>query len=379
VAINLIEKPCFGMRLSSSIQIDPNFLAGPPFTHPTLPYLAHYIGATTPRSSPSHYLSTIQSLLESYRLDLQTPDVTSEISGHDARISDTIPLVINTMGWHKGLGGDLTQKIQDMAEPTDIYEIEAPAFDTPWTALPPRNTSSMMPAAKVHLLQAILPSVLSTNYTAADHRSLSILSYLHANFPSSPPSNELAQVTATTWDTSLPLCARPPYKIDCAKTFDKVILTGAGMEDIVPSEIRLVLNTAIVGLVTCEPGTLDVGDPSGMVSDGGSLMPYSQGFPVPSPATSRCHGIALIRSTSSTSSHIHVLTPLPWHLLARSRVIMKGEMELPVWGMLDWRGDGEDVAGVEKGKVPYLQWGKGEGIGGERRRVRRNLMRRGQM
>ena len=378
MAINLIELPCFGTCLSGLIQIDPNFLAGPPFTHPTLPYLAHYIGSTTPRSSPSHYLSAVQSILESYRLDLQTPDVTSEISGDDARISDTIPLVINTMGWHKGLGADLTQKIQDMAEPTDIYEIEAPSFDTPWTALPPRNSPSMTSATKVHLLQAIPSSVLSTNYTAADHRSISLLSYLHANFPSSP-SDELAQVTATTWDTSLPLCARPPYKVDCAKTFDKVILTGAGMEDVVPSEIRLVLNTAIVALVTCDPGTLDSDDSPGMVSDGSSLVPYSQGFPVPSPATSRCHGLALIRSTSSTSSYVHLLTPLPWHLLAKSRVIVKGEMELPVWGMLDWRGDGEGVAGVEKGKVPYLQWGKGEGIGGQRRRVRRNLMRRGQM
>ena len=78
---------------------------------------------------------------------------------------------------------------------------------------------------------------------------------------------------------------------------------------------------------------------------------------------------------------MHVLTPLPPHLLAKCRIVVKGEMELPIWGMLDFRVDGESgsVAGVEKSKVPYLQWGKGEGIGGERRRVRRNLMRKGQM
>ena len=47
--------------------------------------------------------------------------------------------------------------------------------------------------------------------------------------------------------------------------------------------------------------------------------------------------------------------------------------------MLDFREDEGGVAGVEKGQVPYLQWEKGEGLGSERRRVRRNLMRKAQM
>jgi polynucleotide 5'-hydroxyl-kinase GRC3/NOL9 len=77
---------------------------------------------------------------------------------------------------------------------------------------------------------------------------------------------------------------------------------------------------------------------------------------------------------------MHILTPVPPHLFSKCRVLVKGEMELPLWGMLDFRSDVEGViAGVEKAKVPYLQWGKGEGLGGEKRRVRRNLMRKGQM
>ena len=49
--------------------------------------------------------------------------------------------------------------------------------------------------------------------------------------------------------------------------------------------------------------------------------------------------------------------------------------------MLEFGGEGGVVSngGAEQGKVPYLQWGKREGLGGERRRVRRNLMRKGQM
>ncbi|KAF5371487.1 hypothetical protein D9615_009646 [Tricholomella constricta] len=408
VALNVISSPLFG-KFAVKLPMKPSLTTckslGPPFTHPTLPHCAHYIGAATPRSSPSHYLAAIQAILETYRLDIQTPAISWNTNDDDARISDFIPLVVNTMGWNKGLGADLTLKIQDMAQPTEVYEIEAPvdaAWPSPLPPPPPSqpNThpspsfsfsfSSSSHQPKQHLLQPIPPSALSTNYSAADHRSLAIISYFHALFPPSPPpQDELPQLTATAWRTSLPLCALPPYEVDITRTFDKVILTGAGTEDVVPSEIRRVLNGAVVALVACTPGTLDLDLDANLPAENAraamaTAVPYTQGSAPPSPLTSTCHGLALLRSVSPTSTsasaHVHVLTPLPHGLLMESRVLVKGELELPIWGMLDFRSeDGEDVAGVEKGKVPYLQWGKGEGRGAERRRVRRNLMRRGQM
>jgi len=106
---------------------------------------------------------------------------------------------------------------------------------------------------------------------------------------------------------------------------------------------------------------------------------YTPGFSPPSPAASSCLGLALIRSVSPISPQImHILTPVPSPLLSQVKVVVKGELELPIWGFLDFRAD-EVIAGVEKEEVPFLQWGKGEGLGSERRRVRRNLMRRGQM
>src|SRR6267154_518249 len=81
VALNIIERPVFG----------------PPFTHPTIPHQAHYNGAHNPRSSPSHYLRAIQTLVEVYRLDLQfaTSFVGIEDDEEDDRIADLIPLVVN--------------------------------------------------------------------------------------------------------------------------------------------------------------------------------------------------------------------------------------------------------------------------------------------
>lgn len=320
--------------------------------------------------------------MESYRLDIQSPLIDS--NGNDERISHTIPLVVNTMGWIKGLGADLTRKIEDIVEPTDIFEIEAPSFDSGWSGavLPKNPVPNHGKDTKMHTLEPIIPSTLSTNYSAADHRSLSILSYFHAVFaPPSTSSAELQQITATSWNTDLPLCARPPYEVNWETAFDKVVLAGAGTEDVVSSEIERVLNGAIVGLVRCDPGTLDLDSDIDMATPSGyrRAIPYTQGSSVPSPLASTCHGLAIVRSISPTSPHLQIITPLGSHLLAQCRVAVKGEMELPIWGMLDLTAEEGVVAGFERYRAPYLQWGKGEGIGGERRRVRRNLMRKGQM
>jgi len=77
---------------------------------------------------------------------------------------------------------------------------------------------------------------------------------------------------------------------------------------------------------------------------------------------------------------MQLITPVPPELLRRSRILIKGEIEIPIWGMLDFRAENDDnVAGVEMAKVPYLRWGKTEGLGGGKRRIRRNLMRKSQL
>ncbi|KAG1731987.1 Pre-mRNA cleavage complex II protein Clp1-domain-containing protein [Suillus paluster] len=363
VALNILDSPIFG----------------PPPTHPSLPYRAHYVGATSPRCSPAHYLAAIQALFETYRLEVQTslPDDEST----DTRTTDVIPLVVNTMGWTKGLGADLNAKIEELAEPTHVFEIiglEEKGWPTAQLTYEPLHNQSPPSKAFQYTLEAISPSLTNTHFNAVDQRNFNILSYFHAIFPSitPSPSTPFRQVTAMKWDTSHPLCARYPYEVDWSQAFDQVILIGAGYEDVIPSEISNVLNGAIVGLVECEPGTED---PVYSDSSDARELPYTQARHPPVPSTSTCHGLALIRAISPTSSHMHVLTPVPPAILARCRVIVKGELELPIWGMLDFTDANNGVAGAEKGRVPYLQWGKSEGLGGERRRVRRNLMRKAQM
>lgn len=373
---------------------------GPSFTHPTLPNYAHFIGSTTPRSNPSHYLDAIQALIQTYRMDIQTPAI-EMTDDEDPRIQDAIPLVVNTMGWSKGLGADLNQNIESLVDATHVYDVQAPAREEYPLSAPTLSVGSTYgdyysrdtmeeSTAPIHILEPITSFSTAAGYTAADHRTLSILSYFHAKFPLDAVPGELGQITARSWDTALPLCAVPPYEIDCAVALDKVVLTGGDSEDVVEDEISRVLNGAIVGLVVYEPGTIDLGAATG------TGIPYTRQDTPPSPPASTCVGIALVRGvspprtaeTGAVTANLQMLTPLPHPLLGKARVLVKGEMELPVWGMLDFRNfnggkevDPGDVAGVERDKVAFLLWGKAsEGVmGAEKRRVRRNLMRRGQM
>ncbi|KAI0052686.1 hypothetical protein FA95DRAFT_1586574 [Auriscalpium vulgare] len=353
-------------------------LFGPPFTHPTLSHQAHYIGSTSPRSSPSHYLSAIQAIMQNYRLDLQFAtslvDVNDDADSMDRRIKDTIPLVVNTMGWTKGLGADLSLQIKEIVEPSHVFDFED-RRDGPWSLSPP--TSELLSAHTVyHSLDAVVSRTSAVRFTAADHRTIALMSYFHALFPAAP-TTPLRMVSAEAWDTRLPLCAQAPYEVNAALALDEVILTGGGSEDVVPAELLRVLNIAIVGLVHVDAAADRLACTDASSSTG---VAYTQGAGLPDPANSTCSGLALVRGVSfGPPTLLHMVTPLPAHLLATSRVLIKGDLELPVWGLLDHRSDNGDVTGVDAARVPYLRWGKGSGVGGERRRARRNLMRKGQM
>ncbi|KAF8271674.1 hypothetical protein EI94DRAFT_1796800 [Lactarius quietus] len=339
VAMNIIDRPIFG----------------PPFSHPTLPHQAHYVGADNPRSSPSHYLRAIQALVETYRLDLQyaTSFVGIENDSEDERIVDLIPLVINTMGWTKGLGTDLTRRIEEMVQPTDIFTFDTSPPDSDGDEAEPHGP-------RMHTLEPVTPP---PRFTAADHRALSLLSYFHAIFPNPAHLAPLQPATASTWDTHLPLCAQPPYELTLQLALDRIVLTGASAEDVVRTELVRVLAGALVALVS---------DTEPSHSDSEEL--YTPGAPPPDPAYSSCLGLALVRGVSSDGARIQLLTPVPPETLVGARVLVMGELRLPVWGWLDFRN-----ADDEQADVPFLRWGRSTGAGGERRRVRRNIMRRAQM
>ncbi|EJD00777.1 uncharacterized protein FOMMEDRAFT_110095 [Fomitiporia mediterranea MF3/22] len=387
---------------------------GPPFTHPALPYASHYIGATTPRNNPEHYLSAVSALVETYKLEVQYPapeDELYETDEDDRKNADVIPLVVNTMGWTKGLGTDLARRVEELVAPTHMVFVGS--LTSNMNELSMRSTISTGSeydrsgsGPRTFEVEAISLDAQSARYSAADWRTLSLMSYFHS-IPS-PSQFDLLPVPVRnrtsashdscalpcTWDFRLPLIAQVPYAVSVGEAIDNVFLVGAGMEDVVPLEISRVLNGAIVALVSCQPDVQD--DHTHDARE--SRLPYTQGAPPSDPSRSNCIGLALIRgvspslfdstsqpeneSSSSMNDVLHILTPVPPTLIAaaEARCLVKGEVELPVWGMLDYRElerDGSLSRGMDG--IPYLQWSKSDAIGAERRRVRRNIMRRGQM
>ncbi|KAI0084166.1 hypothetical protein BDY19DRAFT_997886 [Irpex rosettiformis] len=366
-ALNILDSPCFG----------------PSFSHPSIPYRAHYIGSTSPKDCPRTYIETISALIQSYNLDIQFGDGAQSSNLCDNRTLDTVPLVVNTMGWTKGLGADLSIKVLDIVQPLRVFNLEVGSEEDDWVPYQ-GDSGSRVPAQgsdtgfRSQTLQSPVNIGSTIRFTPTDYRNISLLSYFHAVFSSDHPSHDtLTSAYATAWKTSLPLCAQEPYTVSVRDAIDKIILVGAGTEDVVPTELSRVLNGSVVGLVSHQEGFT----PDEATMDSVTGLPFTRGTLPPSPTVSRCLGLALVRSSlgdPSVSTKFQLLTPIPSLTLlsASPRVLVKGPMELPVWGWLDFR-DLRTVAGSERQYVPYLRWGKGEGAGADRRRARRNLMRYG--
>lgn len=399
--------------------------AGPPFTHPRRPYAAHFVGSSSPRGSPAHYIACIAALLQTYRLDVQYAAAELETGDtfdlEDDRSSMMVPLVVNTQGWIKGMGADLMRAIEEVVPATHIFVFEAePFFDhsrspnhkatttsrsalngveipseTNWVELGASDVlfqSGQTEPAKVYALTSPPAGPLSTTYTASDIRVMSLMSYFH---------HHASEGVSPSWRTSQSLLSTPPYEVDISVAFDAVILHGAGYEDVVYEELLRALNCSIVALVETD-------DSSWLAEDGEGTslpIPYIQGRTPPDPRTSQCHGLAFIRGISTptiSQEHIrlHLLTPVSLDILARCRVLIKGEMEMPVWAFIgsssdpvagqEWRGTGAKsesgggcVGGVPWEKVPYLAFrgvkGEAVAVGSGVKRPRKNVMRRGQM
>ena len=344
---------------------------GPPFTHPRVPDRAHYLGTYTPITCPDEYIAALRHLINHYRYDIMY----SSPSFSDVMV----PLVINTQGWMKGLGEELLQAIETMAEPTHVFIFKdqtSEEDDFPegggWTKTPPRGDHEMLymndfvpprgpPAARVlhHVLESAPSSPLQARYTPTDLRILSMMSYLHADLGSS------------TWNFTLPLLALRPWQVELGSAIKQIIMIGEGAETIREEDLPLALNGSLAALLeSTEPPR-------------GSTSVYITARPYPAFDESNFLGLALVRGVKSSSSRIelHLLTPLPPARLCQAKILVKnGSIELPLCGWLDRQsrgGSDEGVAGKFWEDVPFMEAGGVEVVGGERRRFRRNLMRKG--
>jgi len=357
LSLNVLRRPALGASLPLAAAPERtltrllNSCAGPSFTHIALPLASRFLGSTSPASDPSAYLEAAQALLETYALEVEYPLDGDASSSEGRKIVERIPLVINTQGWVKGLGADLLDKLKALARPTHVF-----SFSTPDDAPAPPLLGAL-----TTLLPSAPPSPLESKWSAADYRVLSLVSYFHAL---------VVESGTAAWDFTRPLLAQAPFAVTLGDLPGGVRLATAAGESIPHTHVLHALNGALVALVAAAPSA-DLGA-------------------APSPSSSSALGLALVHSiapaageapASSTTLHVH--SPVPASVLADARAslaLIKGELDLPVALMLDWAAslDASEhgVAGVEWREVPFLSVDAAEA--GGRKRVRRNVMRRGQ-
>ncbi|QRV87488.1 mRNA cleavage and polyadenylation factor CLP1 [Ceratobasidium sp. AG-Ba] len=356
-----------------SLNVLTTAIFGPSFTHLSIPRHAHFIGGTSPKTNPSYYLSALNDLSQRYQLEIRysttfDDNATSESSYRPrGRIGGSIPLIVNTQGWVKGMGADLLRSVEVIFEPTHVVDIQSSGISSSSNisslaqthkeiSLPTRTKVSSVQL----LLASIPPSLYPPRFSASDLRNFALMSYFHGRFDRQKPPS-VSNGFIEHWDTRFPLRDVAPVVIDINKALENIAIVAPGSEDIVRSELSRALVCGVVGLVAPESSSTHSDDV------------YIQGGLPPEPQTSRCIGLGFIRGISDEK--IQLLTPIPIPELRPCRDLVLGELSMPIWAFLDWQKDDQGQS-----EVPFLQWGRSvaESAGGERRRIRRNIMRRNQ-
>ena len=352
--------PCGRGRWSDS--------TGPPFTHPRQPFRAHYLGTYSPLTCPDEYIAAIRHLLDVYRFEIRMAETPS---------SSGIPLVVNTQGWIKGLGADLLQTVQAMSGANRIYDFDDPAVITggdrpsawtespPWNAVPlPDSDAAYASGTSRDVINTTLEpapiSPITSRHAAADLRALWLITYFH--------QRPLASGAGWSFRDAIRNMGVWEITVGAKSGLDSVYLIGEGSEGIMADDLQLALDGSIVAL-------LDAGRSERLEEEPESCV---QGRSPPPLDETHFLGLALIRATHPTIEGLalQLVTPLSAADLGRATAIVRnGAIELPTCGLQDWTSSETNHRG--HGEMPYLDDSGVEAVGLDRRRIRRNLQRRG--
>ncbi|KAI8331337.1 Pre-mRNA cleavage complex II protein Clp1-domain-containing protein [Chlamydoabsidia padenii] len=368
-------------------------LLGPPFTHPNLkPKRSFFIGSITPKNDPGYYRDCINELLRIYR------EEEAESDG-DTSFYQSVPLVVNTHGWVKGLGYDLLFSLMDAVAPTHVFAFGCTPNSLPGHSLPANFTErvnmqqeqtshprrqliplevSRMTFNHEQQLLALLssqqqqhrqqPTTLSDRYQPIDYRNLMFMSYMYHD---ARTFGTKVEGRRSWWRTNMRLVDRLPWTVDWQQGLKSIWIL---FEDVPRTQLLYALNGSMVGLI----GNV-TDDPSTNKEQITPKYHSSMDSPPPNPSTTTCYGVGIVRSIDAEQHQIHLLTPLPFDQLSRVTSLVKGDLELPINCLFDRQnGSGYQICGIPRRRVPYISQDVINTVGSGASNVRRNLMRRSQ-
>ncbi|PGH02892.1 hypothetical protein GX51_04348 [Blastomyces parvus] len=205
-------------------------LLGPPFSHPTIDsqsdgYIvrSHYIGASSPKDDPDHYVMAAMDLMNRYHELLQS--------------YPQLPLIINYPGWIFGLGLEIAISLVSSLGLTDVVYMSDKG---PAEVVEPLTAAALEAGVSV----TILPSQPTDFVTrsSAQLRSMQMLSYFHSN---------QYQGNDRTWSDT-PLCRTRPVTVKysgASPGIFGIMVTGSRHD---PDMLRDLLDGAVVGVVAIE-------------------------------------------------------------------------------------------------------------------------------
>lgn len=305
---------------------------------------AHSLGDLSPKDQPDAYLSYAADLINIYKASQsQSPS----------------PLVINTPGWARGLGLELTVDIARTSQPSHVVclgplEAQDNIFSavTKFALEDPKSTTLIAP-------ETVSPNGSNgsngftgpSRYSPPDLRALQILTYFHND------------------DFSRHMTEIAPYMVP----FESNVEEGSGPaapgaikgvyiqqgEGIASHDIAMCINASIVAVVAVDksiPIKITVRSGLPLIDNAAECL---------SPSNSHCIGHAVVQSIDASNHCFRLITPITPDT-DHQLVLVRGRQQLPVWAL--WNSKLSDPA-------PYLSTASTSGLGAAALRVRRNIQR----
>ncbi|KAH3881717.1 polynucleotide 5'-hydroxyl-kinase NOL9-like [Dreissena polymorpha] len=268
-------------------------VAGPPFCHQTEPVCAYYYGGLSPKDNPDQYLCYLAMCMEKYR---ERPGA----------------LVVNTMGWMKGLGWQLLLDTVRLTSPNRIVQLTshnkydnvdlltaASLTETSWSQLSQLYEGPKIPHKETRrpiffCIEQPLFESYDFKLIAADYRNLSILSHLGKDI-----------------DCGMTLNSFYPYEV----SWNDMCVHVCNL-DVPRSQIMYALNASLIAL--CE-------------ADATEGERHVEGGPVFLPPNAVCKwvGFGIVRGIDPMKKMFYITTSVSVEKLSAVNAIVKGAVTLP--------------------------------------------------
>eukprot|EP01134_Creolimax_fragrantissima_P008075 CFRG8075T1 len=297
------------------------------------PDMCCFMGNSTPKSDPFVYVRGVRELMKRYHV----------IAAEMAMGGATLPLVINTHGWIKGVGLELVTKVISIANPTHVVQfIHEPSYQGNLNALAmPYLTSEYLESTTANLMRARLESSDHDRPVFEQHVQTVIPTHSLAIMP---PCTRRTIISSKYTNADLRQISFSKYFSCDGKTYSVPIShvsISIMNEDVSPENVLYAINGCLIGLVS---GSRD---------------------------QNVCEGLGIVKGVDIATMQLQIFTPVSWQRLQTVNRIMRGALNLSD-GFID-----NSIVKMPGSMQPYkMSTATTKALGSALRKSRTGLVRR---